>query len=442
MQEVLENRRGIGDRAAPQDSTSPVPSASEGVRPDLDANVVRRDFPILREDVHGRPLVWLDNASTTQKPRSVIDRILRFYAHENANVHRAGHTLGARATDAYENARDTVRRFINAPTGSIVFVRGTTEAINLVANTWGRRHLQRDEEIVVTALEHHSNIVPWQMLAAERGARLRNVPIDARGQISIESFERALSPQTRLVAVTHMSNALGTVTPLKDLIRRAHDLGACVVVDGAQAVSHVPVDVQDLDADFYAFSGHKAFAPTGIGVLYGKPQRLAESPAWQGGGSMVSEVTLERSLYYSGTSRFEAGTPSIADAVGLGAALEYLTSLGMARIEEHDRALTSYAQAALATVPGLRPVGTAEDKLSVVSFVLDGIDSADVGLALDRDGIAVRVGHHCALPALRSLGVESVVRPSLSVYNNQSDVDALVASLQRIVAGRRGIEEA
>jgi cysteine desulfurase/selenocysteine lyase len=427
MQEVLDDRREIGDRAAPHT---------------LDLDAIRRDFPILSERVHGQRLVWLDNASTTQKPRVVIDRLLRFYEQENANVHRAGHTLGARATDAYEEARDTVRRFINAPPGSIIFVRGTTEGINLVANTWGRRHVERDDEIVVSGLEHHSNLVPWQMLADDRGARLRTVPIDVRGRLSVESFEQALGPKTRLVALTHMSNALGTVTPVKELIRLARVRGACVVVDGAQAVSHIPVDVHDLDADFYAFSGHKVLGPTGIGVLYGKPRRLDESPAWHGGGSMVTDVSDERSTYHAGTQRFEAGTPNIGDAVGLGAALDYLSTIGMARVEAHDRALTTYASSALATVPGLRAVGTAASRLSVVSFVLDGMASAEVGAALDADGIAVRVGHHCALPALRSLGLDSVVRPSLSVYNNEADIDALVASLHRIVAARRNEKEA
>jgi cysteine desulfurase/selenocysteine lyase len=454
MQEVLENRRGVGDRAAPHTHTSPITVASGNRVPDaseatadlttcrVDTDAIRRDFPILSEPVHGHPLVWLDNAATTQKPRSVIDRIVRFYEHENANVHRAGHALGARATDAFETARETARHFLNAPDGSVVFVRGTTEGINLVANTWGRRHIGRDDEIVVSDLEHHSNLVPWQMLAAERGARLRAVPIDARGQLSVDAFEQTLSPRTRLVALTHMSNALGTVTPIKELIRIAHARGACVVVDGAQAISHVPVDVQDLGADFYAFSGHKALGPTGIGVLYGTPQRLDESPAWQGGGSMVTDVSLSRSLYHAGASRFEAGTPNIAGAVGLGAALDYLASIGMARVEAHDRALTAYAASALANVRGLRLVGTAENKLSVVSFVIDGIDSADVGSALDGEGIAVRVGHHCALPTLRSLGFDSVVRPSLSVYNNRADIDALVASLQQLVAARRGRVEA
>ncbi len=290
-----------------------------------------------------------------------------------------------------------------------------------------------DDEIVVSALEHHSNLVPWQMLAAERGARIRTIEIDETGQLSLESLDRVLGPRTKLVAVTQMSNALGTVTPIREIVRRARAVGACIVVDGAQAISHVPVDVQALDADFYAFSGHKVFAPNGIGVLCAKPHRLDESPAWQGGGSMVAEVTVERSLYHRGPARFEAGTPNIADAVGLGAALDWVSALGLARVEAHDRALTSYATAALATVPGLRPVGTAADKLSVLSFVVEGVSSQTLGARLDAEGIAVRVGHHCALPALRSLGFDSVVRPSLSVYNTRADVDTLVESLHRIV---------
>ena len=443
MQEVPV-RRGIGDRAAPACPPSPNAFAAAGVVPvvrptiplspaTLDAASLRSEFPILNERVFGRPLVWLDNAATTQKPRAVIDRLLRFYEHENANVHRAGHALGARATDAFEKARETVRRFLNAPEGSIVFTRGTTEAINLVANTWGRRHIGKDDEIVVSALEHHSNLVPWQMIAAERGVRIRTIDIDDAGQLSLESLDRVLGPRTKLVAVTQMSNALGTVTPIREIVRRARAVGACIVVDGAQAISHVAVDVQALDADFYAFSGHKVFAPNGIGVLCAKPHRLDESPAWQGGGSMVAEVTVERSLYHRGPARFEAGTPNIADAVGLGAALDWVSALGLARVEAHDRALTRYATAALATVPGLRPVGTAADKLSVLSFVVEGVSSQTLGARLDAEGIAVRVGHHCALPALRSLGFDSVVRPSLSVYNTRADVDTLVESLHRIV---------
>lgn len=444
MQEVPV-RRGIGDRAAPAShlASTTLPSL-HGVVPvvrpiiplapaTLDAAAIRREFPILNERVFGRPLVWLDNAATTQKPRAVIDRLLRFYEHENANVHRGGHALGARATDAFEQAREKVRRFLNAPEGSIVFTRGTTEAINLVANTWGRRHIGPGDEIVVSALEHHSNLVPWQMLAVERGARIRTIDIDETGQLSLDSLDRALTSRTKLVGITQMSNALGTVTPIREIVRRARAVGACVVVDGAQAISHVPVDVQALDADFYAFSGHKVFAPTGIGVLYGKPHRLDESPAWQGGGSMVADVSVERSLYHRGPARFEAGTPNIADAVALGAALDWLSALGIGGVEAHDRALTRYATAALATIPGLRPIGTAADRLSVLSFVIEGLPSHDVGARLDAEGIAVRVGHHCALPALRSLGVESIVRPSLSVYNTHADVDALVSCLHRIV---------
>lgn len=447
MQEVLEVRRGIGDRAAPPAVSSscvpPLPGVVPVVRPSiplgpstLDVAAIRREFPVLQEDVLGHPLVWFDNAATTQKPRAVIDRLLRFYSHENANVHRAGHALGIRATDAFEQAREQVRRFLNAPTGSIVFTRGTTEAINLVAQTWGRRHIGADDEIVVSALEHHSNIVPWQMLAAEKGARLRTIDIDETGQLSLASAQQVIGARTKLVAVTQMSNALGTVTPLPEIIRYARAAGACVLVDGAQAISHVAVDVQALDADFYAFSGHKVFAPTGIGVLYGKPQRLDESPAWQGGGSMVADVTVERSVYQRGPARFEAGTPNIADAVGLGAALTWLSAIGLARVEAHDRALTTYALEALQSVRGLRMVGTAANKLSVLSFVVDHVQSQDIGARLDAEGIAVRVGHHCALPALRSLGFEAVVRPSLSLYNTREEIDQLVDALQRIAAGR------
>ncbi len=419
MQEELDNRRGVGDRAAP---------------PSFDPRV---EFPILDQRIHGRPLIWLDNAATTQKPRVVIDRLSHFYCSENANVHRGGHALGARATAAYEQARETVARFLHAPHASnIVFVRGTTEAINLVAATWARAHLGPDDDIVVTALEHHSNIVPWQMLAAERELRLRVAPIDATGQVDLAALDRLLAGRVKLLALTHMSNALGTVTPVKEIVRRAHAAGARVLVDGAQAVAHVAVDVQDLDADFYAFSGHKVFGPTGIGALFAKADHLEAMPPWQGGGSMVAELQIEASRYQPAPYRFEAGTPNIAGAVALGAALDFVSALGTDRIEAHDRDLTRYAVEALGRIHGLRHVGTAPDKLGVISFVVDGVPSNDIGAALDADGIAVRVGHHCALPALQSLGVDTIVRPSLAVYNTREDVDALVASLARFLEQR------
>jgi cysteine desulfurase/selenocysteine lyase len=399
----------------------------------FDAQAIRRDFPILQEQVHGRPLIWLDNAATTQKPQSVIDRTSHFYEHENSNIHRAAHTLAARATDAYESAREKVRRFLNAPsTREIVFVRGATEAINLVAQSWGRRHVVKDDEIVITWLEHHSNIVPWQLLCADKGARLRVAPIDDDGQILLDEYEKLLGPKTRLVSITQVSNALGTVLPVRKMVEIAHRYGARVLIDGAQSVAHMRTDVQALDCDFYAFSGHKIFAPTGIGVLYGKPDALAESPPWQGGGSMIIDVTFEKTVYQTPPARFEAGTGNIADAVGLGAALDYLDEVGMENIARHEHELLLYGTEQLRQIPGLRLVGTAKEKASVMSFVLDGYRTEDVGAALDREGIAVRAGHHCAQPTLRRFGLETTVRPSLALYNTREDIDALIAALNKL----------
>jgi cysteine desulfurase/selenocysteine lyase len=412
----------------------PEPRRSPGI---FDPYAIKRDFPILRERVHGRPLVWLDNAATTQKPQAVIDRLTYYYEHENSNVHRAAHTLAARSTDAYEGARDTVRRFLNAPsTKQIIFVRGATEAINLVAQSWGRRNVNEGDEIVITWLEHHANIVPWQQLASEKKARLRVAPVDSRGQVILEEYEKLLGPKTRLVSMTQVSNALGTIVPAKEMVAMAHRHGARVLVDGAQAVSHMPVDVQELDADFYVFSGHKVFAPTGIGVLYGKSELLETMPPWQGGGNMIADVTFEKTLYQPPPWRFEAGTGSIADAVGLGAAIDYVTAIGMENIRRYEHELLVYAEERLACVPGLTMIGTAPDKAGVLSFVLDGVRTEDVGGALDQEGIAVRSGHHCAQPILRRFGKESTVRASLAPYNTKEDIDALVAALLRLQAGR------
>jgi cysteine desulfurase / selenocysteine lyase len=402
-------------------------------RQQFDVMAVRRDFPILQERVNGKPLIWLDNAATTQKPQSVIDRISYFYEHENSNIHRAAHELAARATDAYEDAREKVARFLNASSvKEIVFVRGATEAINLIAKSWGRRHIGKDDEIVISWIEHHANIVPWQMLTSETGARLRVAPVDNDGQILLDEFEKLLNPRTRLVSVTQVSNALGTITPVREMVQMAHRYGARILVDGAQAVSHMRVDVQALDCDFYVFSGHKVFAPTGIGVMYGKPDALADSPPWQGGGNMIVDVTFEKTIYQPPPSRFEAGTGSIADAVGLGAAIDYVEQLGMENIARHEHDLLLYATKELLTIPGLRLIGTAKEKASVLSFVLDGFRTEEVGAALNREGIAVRSGHHCAQPTLRRFGVESTVRPSLALYNNYEDVDALIAALRRL----------
>ncbi|MGX7744240.1 family 2A encapsulin nanocompartment cargo protein cysteine desulfurase [Rhodopseudomonas parapalustris] len=407
-----------------------------GARP-FEANVFKRDFPILQETVNGRPLVWLDNGATTQKPQCVIDRLVQFYTHENSNIHRAAHTLAARSTDAYEAARDKVRGFINAPSvKDIVFVRGATEAINLVAQAWGRRNVGEGDEIVVSHLEHHANIVPWQQLAAEKGAPLRVAPVDDHGQILLDEYEKLLGPKTKIVAFTQVSNALGTVTPVAEMTALAHRHGAKVLVDGAQGICHLPVDVQALDVDFYAFSGHKMFAPTGIGVLYGKADVLDAMPPWQGGGNMIADVTFEKTIFQGPPDRFEAGTGNIADAVGLGAAIDYLTRIGMANIAAHEHELLAYGTEHLLTVPGLKLIGTAREKAGILSFVLDGCRSEDVGKALDREGVAVRAGHHCAQPILRRFGLESTVRPSLALYNTHDDIDALVDALRRLQSGR------
>ncbi len=403
----------------------------------FDPHAVKRDFPILREVVNGRPLVWLDNAATTQKPQEVIDRLSYFYEHENSNVHRAAHTLAGRATDAYEGAREKVRRFLNAGSSKdIVWVRGTTEAINLVAKAWGGRNVGPGDEIVITWLEHHANIVPWQMLATEKGARLRVAPVDSRGDVILEEYEKLLGPRTRIVAITQVSNALGTVTPTKTMVEMAHRHGAIVLVDGAQAVSHMAVDVQALDCEFYVFSGHKVFGPTGIGALYGKPDVLAHMPPWQGGGNMIADVTFERTVYQPSPWRFEAGTGNIADAVGLGAALDYLTRLGLPNVSRYEHELRVYGEEQLRCVPGLHIIGCAREKAGVISFTLDGVRTEDVSAILDKEGIAVRSGHHCAQPILRRFGIEATVRASLAPYNTKEDMDALAGALKRIQVGR------
>jgi cysteine desulfurase/selenocysteine lyase len=408
----------------------------------FDVNLIRRDFPILNERVNGRQLVWLDNAATTQKPRAVIDRLKYFYEHENSNVHRAAHELAARATDAYEGAREKVRAFLNAASpNEIVFVRGATEAINLVAQSWGRQNVSRGDEIVVTCLEHHANIVPWQRLAEEKGARLRVAPVDDTGQIQLEEYGRLLNPKTKLVAFPLVSNALGTVTPAKQIVDMAHAAGAKVLADGAQSVSHLRADVQALDSDWFVFSGHKVFAPTGIGVLHGKEALLNESPPWQGGGNMIKDVTFEHTRYQNAPARFEAGTGNIADAVGLGAAIDYVSKIGLEPIAQNEHHLLLYATRLLKEVPGLRLIGTAAEKAGVISFVLGGHKTEEIGAALNREGIAVRSGHHCAQPILRRFGVESSVRASLAFYNTCADIDALIMALTRINGGKQELPQ-
>jgi cysteine desulfurase/selenocysteine lyase len=429
----------------PHGPTGKAPNA-EGYRrgadasshPPFDVNAIRRDFPILQERVNGRQLVWFDNAATTQKPQSVIDRLSHFYAHENSNIHRAAHALAARATDAYEGARQKVARFLGASsTEEIIFVRGATEGINLVAKTWGAKNVGEGDEIIVSQLEHHANIVPWQQLAAEKGAKIRVIPVDDSGQVLLEEYRRLLGPRTKIVAVTQVSNALGTVVPVAEIVALAHRAGAAALVDGAQSVSHMAVDVQQLDADFFVFSGHKVFGPTGIGVVYGKRAILEDMPPWQGGGNMIADVTFERTVYHGPPTRFEAGTGNIADAVGLGAAIAYVERLGMANIHRYEHDLLAYATAGMQPIKGLRLIGTARNKASVLSFVLDGFEPETVGKALNEEGIAVRSGHHCAQPILRRFGLEATVRPSLAFYNTCEEVDRMVAVVRRLAGGGR-----
>ena len=399
----------------------------------FDVDAVRRDFPILQERVKGKPLVWLDNAATTHKPTQVIERLRYFYEHENSNIHRAAHELAARATDAYEGARQTVARFLGAASAEeIIFVRGATEGINLVAKSWGAKHIGAGDDIIVSQLEHHANIVPWQQLAAEKGARLRVIPVDDSGQVRLDEYRKLLGPRTRLVAVTQVSNALGTIVPVQEIVALAKAAGARTLVDGAQSISHLPVNVLALGADFFVFSGHKVFAPTGIGVVYGRRDVLEETPPWQGGGNMIEDVSFERTIYQGAPARFEAGTGNIADAVGLGAALDYLQGLGLPNVARYEHDLLDYATERLRGIPGLRLIGTAARKTSVISFVLPGHEPADIGRALDEEGIAVRSGHHCAQPILRRFGVEATVRPSLAFYNTCAEIDHLAAVVRRV----------
>ena len=383
--------------------------------------------------MHGKPLVYLDNAATTQKPQSVLDRLVQYYAEENANVHRGVHTLSERATEAYERARETVRRFLNAAASrEIVFVRGTTEGINLVAQTYGRANVGRRDEIVISTMEHHSNIVPWQILCEEKEARLRIIPITDSGEMRLDEFERLLSDRTRLVSVVHVSNALGTINPVEEIVRIAHARNIPVLVDGAQAVAHMKVDVQALGCDFYAFSGHKMLGPMGIGGLYGKTSLLETMPPYQAGGDMISSVTFERTLYNVVPHKFEAGTPNVAGAVGLAAAIDYLTAIGADRIEAHERELLAYGTEVLSRIPGLRLTGTAAEKAGILSFVLDGVHPHDIGTILDREGVAIRTGHHCCQPLMQRLGVPATARASLALYNTRDEVDALAGALLKV----------
>ena len=405
---------------------------ADGSRP-LDVPSIRRDFPILNQRVHGKPLAWFDNAATTQKPQSVIDALSKFYANDNSNIHRGAHTLAARATDAYEQARQKIQKFLGAGSPKeIIFVRGTTEGINLISQTYGRKFLQPGDEIILSMLEHHANIVPWQMIAKERGAVLRVIPVTDRGEIMMESYQSLLGPRTKVVSLAHASNSLGTILPIAEMTQMAKRFGARVLIDGAQSVSHIPVNVQQLDCDFFVFSGHKIFGPTGIGAVFAKQEVQEIMPPWQGGGNMIRNVTFEDTSYSEPPGKFEAGTPNIADAVGLGAALDYVNRLGLPNISKYEHHLLQYGTEKLSGINGLRLIGTAREKVSVLSFVLNGRSTEEVGKMLDLEGIAVRAGHHCAQPSLRRFGVESTVRPSFAFYNTTEEIDRLAEAVKRI----------
>jgi cysteine desulfurase / selenocysteine lyase len=402
-------------------------------RPPLDVEALRRGFPILARKIHGHPLVYLDNAATTQKPESVIEAVADMYRRSYANIHRGVHTLSVEATDAYEQAREKVRAFLNAAeTSEIVFVRGTTEAINLVAQTFGRRRVGEGDEVVVTALEHHSNIVPWQLLCDEKKARLKVLPIDRTGEVCVEELERLLTPRSRVVSIAHVSNALGTLVPVRQIVEIAHARGVPVLVDGAQAVPRLAVDVRELGCDFYAFSAHKMYGSTGVGVLYGRAELLDAMPPYQGGGDMISSVTFEKTTWNVLPYKFEAGTPNIAGAIGLGAAIDYLAKIGIGNVTAHEKDLLDYATRSLTALPGLNVIGTAREKIGVLSFTLDGIHPHDIGTVLDQEGIAIRTGHHCAQPVMEFFGIPATARASLALYNTRGDIDALVEGIRKV----------
>ena len=402
-------------------------------QPDFNVQKVRADFPILSRTIQGKPLVYLDNAATTQKPQAVIDALVRYYTAENANIHRGVHTLSELATESYEQARADVQRFLNAgDTREIIFVRGATEGINLVAQTWGRSNIRSGDEIVISAMEHHSNIVPWQIICEQQGANLRIAPVNDAGELLFDEFEKLLGPKTKLVAIAHVSNALGTVNPVRNIVQAAHQWKARVLIDGAQAVPHMHVDVRALDCDFYVFSGHKVYAPTGIGILYGKTELLEAMPPYQGGGDMISSVTFEKTLYNRLPYKFEAGTPHVSGAIGLGAALGYINSVGIERIARHEKEVLAYGTKRLLEIPGLRLIGTAKEKEGILSFVLEGIHPHDVGTILDQEGIAIRTGHHCAQPLMERFGVPATARASLALYNTVEEMDALANGLEKV----------
>jgi cysteine desulfurase/selenocysteine lyase len=408
-------------------------TATSTIQAPFDVAKLREDFPVLKQTIHGHPLVYLDSAATSQKPQSVIDAIVKFYTVDCANIHRGVHELSQRSTKNYELTRTKVKKFLNArQQHEIIFVRGTTEGINLVTQTWGRTNIKAGDEIIVAGLEHHSNIVPWQMLCQETGAELQVIPIDDRGDLILEEYARLLSPRTRMVAIGHVSNALGTINPVHRIIEMAHNAGALTLVDGAQAVPHMKVDVQELDADFYAFSGHKLFGPTGIGVLYGKTDLLNVMPPWQGGGDMIRTVAFEKTTYNDLPYKFEAGTPDIAGGIGLGAAIDYVNHVGVENIAAYEHELLLYGTKALSEIDGLRIIGTAREKAAVISFVIEGIHPHDIGTVLDRQGIAVRTGHHCAQPVMDRYQIPATTRASFAFYNTMAEIDVLVAGLHKV----------
>ncbi len=422
--------RGTGGQRDSGAATAEKVTSAGAVTVPLDVARIREDFPILRQRIRGKPLVYLDNAATSQKPQVVIDAVTRFYTAENANIHRGVHYLSERATVAYDEAREKVARFLNAHSSrEIIFTRGTTEGINLVAQTYGRTHLKPGDDIVITAMEHHSNIVPWQLLCEQAGATLRAAPISNEGELDVGAFERLLGDRTRLVAVVHLSNALGTINPIKRLVALAHARGIPVLVDGAQAAPHLQVDVQDLDCDFFAFSGHKVFGPTGVGVLYGRESLLERMPPYQGGGDMIATVTLQRSTWAPLPAKFEAGTPMIAQVMGLGAALDYVNGVGLDAIAAWEQVLLQYATERVGQIEGIRLIGTAREKASVLSFVLEGVHPHDIGTVLDDAGVAIRAGHHCAQPVMERLGVLATARASFAFYNTRAEIDVLVDGL-------------
>ena len=403
----------------------------------LNSDQIRGQFPVLSQKVNGHDLVWFDNGATTQKPLRVIDGLSKFYKTDYSNIHRGAHTLAARSTDQYEAARQKVADFINAPSQeNIVFVRGTTEGINLIAHTFGRKFLHEGDNVIVSTLDHHANIVPWQQIAKAQGAELRAIPVDQNGDLILSDLERLISPQTKFVSVGHVNNTFGTINDVRSIIRTAHSHGIPVLIDGAQSIAHTKVDVQELDADFFVFSGHKIYGPSGIGVVYGKKEWLAQLPPWQGGGNMIKDVTIEKTEFNAPPARFEAGTPNIADAIGLGYALDFVNSVGIYNIERHEHELTEYARQQIARIPGITIIGNPRHRVSVISLDIPGIPAPEVGQLLDKEGIAVRAGHHCAQPALRALGYEMSVRPTFAVYNTKEEVDRLVIALQKIVADR------